>query len=172
MGPAPDYKPLPMLADSWETEYHQTWIFHFNKNSKFHDGVSVTVESEYAAIKSGEIEMIGYNGIDPLSIKWFEGKKDIEVKIDLCITLDWLTFNLHKKNAISDLNVRKAIMYGIDKKRIIDLAAMGYADPDDSFVYTKLSFHNPNLNKYDYNPQKARDILAGQGTRIPTGMEL
>jgi len=282
LGPAPDYKPIPMLADSWETEDNQTWIFHLNKDSKFHDGVAVTaedvaftleyyvaaeptrqnpdavctdiqvldsytiqftleyplggeyppaywlpilpkhifepykddfmsfnnaeaigsgpfklrefepgqfiwlekfddysgdqpavddvifktygtVETEYSAIKSGEIDMIGYNGIDPLAIKSFEGLEDIEVVIDPGITLDWLTFNLHQTGPISDLEVRKAIMYGIDKQRLIDLAAMGYASPVDTFVYPELPVHNPDLNPYDYNPGKAEGILRDAG---------
>jgi len=282
MGPAPDYKPVPMLAESWETEDNQTWTFHLQENATFHDGTPVTAEDvaftlEYLpasdpawefedtdcediqvidehtiqftlaakhggsyppvywtpilpkhiwesykddmhsfdnaaavgsgpyklrefkseqyiwlerndnywgnkpgsetvvlktygsaearnmALKKGEVEMIGYNGIDPLVLKDFEGTDGIEVKIDPGITIDWLSFNLHKENAISDIEVRKAIMHGIDIDRIISLAFLGYADPADSFMYTELPDHNPNLPQFDYSVDKARSILTAAG---------
>jgi peptide/nickel transport system substrate-binding protein len=115
------------------------------------------------ALKKGEVEMIGYNGIDPLVLKDFENTDGIEVKIDPGITIDWLSFNLHKENAIADIEVRKAIMYGIDTDRIIDLAFLGYAEPADSFMYTELPDHNPNLPQFEYSVDKAKSILAAAG---------
>ncbi len=284
MGPAPDYKPIPMLAESWETKDNQTWTFHLRKNAKFHDGTPVTAEDvaftlkylpasdpawEYEdtdcddiqviddhtiqftltakhggdyppvfwtpilpkhiwepykddmhsydnagavgsgpfklkefkadqyiwlernedywgnkpgaqtvvlktygsaearnlALKKGEIDMIGYNGIDPLSLSSFKDTQNIEVKIDPGITIDWLSFNLHKKNAITDINVRKAIMYGIDIDRIISIAYLGYAEPADSFMYKELPDHNPDLPQFTYNIEKAKAILAEAGYR-------
>ncbi len=288
MGPAPDYKPIPMLASSWETKDHQTWIFHLRKNAVFHDGVPVTAEdvaftlkylpksdpawefpdtdcksikvidkytiqftladkhggdyppvywtpilpkhvwepykddmhsfdnsqaigsgpfklkefksgqyiwlerndsywgnkpnvgtvvlktygnseAEYMALKKGEIDMIGYNSIDPLALKEFKGVKGVDVRIDPGITIDWLSFNLHKKNAITDVNVRKAIMYGIDTKRLISVAFLGYADPADSFMYKELPDHDPNLPQYTYNVDKAKSILAASGYKDTDG---
>ncbi len=288
MGPAPDYKAIPMLAKSWETKDHKTWIFHLRKNAKFHDGVPVTAEdvaftikylpknnpswqfpdvdcqsikvidkytvqftlkkvlggkypmaywvpilpkhiwekykdnwkaydnataigsgpfklkefkrgqyiwlvknsdywgkkpyvddvvlktygsteAEYAALKTGEIDMIGYNGISPIALKNFKGAKNITIRIDPGIKIGWLTFNLHKKDAIRDLNVRKAIMYGIDVNRIIQMAFLGYADRADSFMYTELPDHNPNLNQYNYNVDKAKAILKTAGYRDTDG---
>jgi hypothetical protein len=29
LGPAPDYDPLPMLIERWETDDYQTWRFYF-----------------------------------------------------------------------------------------------------------------------------------------------
>jgi len=126
-------------------------------------------ESEYAALKKGEIDMIGYNGIDPLALKSFDNAEGVTVKIDPGITMDWLTFNLHKDNPISDINVRKAIMYSIDKDRIIDMAALGYADSSDSFIYSELSDHNPNLEQYAYNTAKAKQILKDSGYKDTDG---
>jgi hypothetical protein len=44
LGPAPDYKAIPALATSWETEDNKTWTYHLREGVKFHDGVEFTAE--------------------------------------------------------------------------------------------------------------------------------
>jgi len=279
MGPAPDYKPIPDFATSWETEDHKTWILHLREDATFHDGVPATAEdvefifkylppsmtfvetdcesisviddytikltlkqsfntpypgfgdtgivpkhiwepykddltafaneqgigcgpfklkefkpaqymwleanedyfggrpyvdelvfrtygSEDAlnmALKSGEIDMIGYYGCSALVAEDFRGTEDIEVIASPGMDLYWLAFNLHQDKPIQDVNVRKAIMYGIDRDRIIDMAYLGYADKVDSLVYPESAEHNPNLPQYDYDPGVANEILDDAG---------
>lgn len=43
MGPAPDYRPLPGLAERWETDDYKTWRFFLNKSSKFSDQIPVSL---------------------------------------------------------------------------------------------------------------------------------
>lgn len=285
MGPAPDYEPLPMIVERWETDDYQTWRFYLVKNAKFHDGKPVTAEDvaftlwylpksnpawnypdndieekksikiiddytveftlaakwpgkyppaswmpilpkhiwmphkrklvnfknkkcigsgpfklkkfkggEYIwmvknkkywgevpavdevvfksygsqdainmALKKGKIEFIGYNGSSPLSVEDFKKEENIDVAISPGIALVWLGFNLHKENAIQDKLVRQAIMYGIDRDRLIQMVYLGYAKPADSFIYPELSTYNPNLPKFAYNPDKARQMLEQAG---------
>ena len=285
MGPAPDYEPLPMIVERWETDDYQTWRFYLVKNAKFHDGKPVTAEDvaftlwylpkanpawdypdndieekssikiiddytveftlaakwpgkyppaswmpvlpehiwmphkrklvnfenkkcigsgpfklkkfkggEYIwmeknkkywgevpavdevvfksygsqdainmALKKGEIEFIGYNGSSPLSVEDFKKTENVDVAVSPGIALVWLGFNLHKENAIQDTLVRKAIMYGIDRDRLIQLVYLGYAKPADSFIYPELSTYNPDLPKYAYNPDKAKQMLEQAG---------
>jgi peptide/nickel transport system substrate-binding protein len=40
---------------------------------------------------------------------------------------------------------------------------LGYAKPADSFIYPELSTYNPNLPKFAYNPDKARQMLEQAG---------
>jgi len=115
------------------------------------------------ALKKGEIDMMGYNGIPPLAIDDFKKAKDVKVVVSPGIGMIWLTFNLHKENPIKDLKVRKAIMHGIDRDRIIRMVYRGYAVPVDSFIYTELSDHNPDLPKYLHLPGTARKILTDAG---------
>jgi peptide/nickel transport system substrate-binding protein len=285
LGPAPDYDPLPMIVERWETDDYQTWRFYLVKNAKFHDGKPVTAEDvaftlwylpksspawdfpdndieekksikiiddytveftlvakwpgkyppaswmpvlpkhiwmphkrklvnfenkkcigsgpfklkkfkggEYIwmvknknywgekpsvdevvfksygsqdainmALKKGQIEFIGYNGSSPLSVEDFKKTENVDVAISPGIALVWLSFNLHKENAIQDKLVRQAIMHGIDRERLIQMVYLGYAKPADSFIYPEMATYNPNLPKYAYSPEKARQMLEKAG---------
>lgn len=121
------------------------------------------IEAQYLALKKGDIQMIGYSGISAVSLPQFQNDKDIKVLVSEGIGMVWLTFNLHKKNPVQDLNVRKAIAYGANVKQIVEMAYGGYAKKADSFIYPEMAEYNPNLPKYEYNPAKAKEILAQAG---------
>ena len=115
------------------------------------------------AMKKGEIEFVGYSGVSPMSVKSYEKAKDIEVDISPGIALVWLTFNLHKETAVQDKVFRKAFMHGIDRDRIFKMVYRGYAKPADSFIYPEVDEYNPNLPKYEYNPELAKKMLKDAG---------
>ncbi len=117
----------------------------------------------YMALKKGEIDMIGYDGCSPLVVNDFKKAKNIKVINSPGIGLYWLAFNLYKDTPLKDLNIRKAIMYGINKDRIVDMVYRGYAEKVDSFIYPELPEHNPNLPQYKYNPDNAKKILNSAG---------
>jgi len=113
----------------------------------------------YMALKSGKIDMIGYDGCSPLVVDDFKKAKDIKIIDSPGIALYWLSFNLYKDTPLQDLNVRKAIMYGINRDKIIDVVYRRYAQKIDSFVYPELPEHNPNLPQYNYEVDLANEIL-------------
>jgi peptide/nickel transport system substrate-binding protein len=115
------------------------------------------------ALKKGEVEFIGYNGASPLSVEDFKKTKNVDVAVSPGIELVWIAFNLHKKTAIQNKVVRQAIMYGVDRDRIIKMVYLGYAKPADSFIYPELPEHNPNLPQYDFNPEVAKKMLNDAG---------
>ncbi|MBW2177116.1 MAG: peptide ABC transporter substrate-binding protein [Deltaproteobacteria bacterium] len=115
------------------------------------------------AMKKGEIDFIGYSGVAAMSVKGYENVKNIDVNVSPGIAVVWLTFNLHKETAVQDKVVRKAFLHGIDRDRIFKLVYRGYAQPADSFIYPELDEYNPNLPKYEYNPELARTMLKNAG---------
>jgi peptide/nickel transport system substrate-binding protein len=122
-----------------------------------------SVDAMIMAMKKGEIHMIGYGGVDPLVAKEFQNTEDFEIVENPGIELNWLTFNLHKDTPLQDDTVRKAIMYGIDRQRIIDMVYIGYAEPVYSFIYPEMNTFNENIEKYNYNPDKAKQMLEEAG---------
>lgn len=115
------------------------------------------------ALKSGEIDVIADVPVPPTSISDLEANPDIKVEVVPDLTLHWLSYNLHKDTPLQDKNVRKAIEYGVNRDRIVDMVYMGYAKKYDSWVYEEDPMHNPNLPQYDYNPDKANKILDEAG---------
>ncbi|MDB4470664.1 peptide-binding protein [Deltaproteobacteria bacterium] len=74
----------------------------------------------------------------------------------------YLGYNL-KRPLFQDKRVRQALSFAINKQELIDGVLLGYGSvatgpyKPDTWVY------NPQVPKYDYNPEKARDLLAEAG---------
>ena len=122
-----------------------------------------TLETMLMALQRGEIDVLGDTGIPPALVEDFEANPDMKVEVVPGLTVYELTFNLHKDTPLQDKDVRHAIAYGIDRQRIIDMVYMGYAVKYDSWVYAEDPMHHPDLPQYDYDPDKANEILDGAG---------
>ncbi len=57
--------------------------------------------------------------------------------------------------------VRQALNYAVDKQTIIDTMLLGASKPLQSIVNPPLN--NPDLKPYEYNPEKAKQLLAEAG---------
>ena len=64
---------------------------------------------------------------------------------------------------LNDINVRRAVNYGIDVKEIIDTAFFGKGVPSASPLIPGLSIYYDNSNIYPYNPDIAKMLLAQSG---------
>ena len=122
-----------------------------------------TMETLIMALQKGEIDVFGNQGLPPVLVEEFEADPNFAVEVVDGITIYDLSYNLHKDTPLRDKNLRKAIAYGIDRDRLIDMACMGYGIKSDSWVYAEDPMHNPNLPQYDYNPEKANEMLDTAG---------
>ncbi|MCB0123841.1 MAG: ABC transporter substrate-binding protein [Caldilineaceae bacterium] len=64
---------------------------------------------------------------------------------------------------LSDKNVRQAMMYGLDRQRIIDDLWNGAATVATSNLSPASSFYNPNVKEYPYDPDMAVQLLEEAG---------
>jgi len=73
-----------------------------------------------------------------------------------------LAFNL-KHPWFKDKQIRQAIAYAIDKKEIVDVVLFGLGKPATGPYVPGTWPYNPNVRKYAYNPEKAKQLLKEAG---------
>jgi peptide/nickel transport system substrate-binding protein len=73
-----------------------------------------------------------------------------------------LAFN-QKHPWFSDKRVRQAIAYAVDKNEIVDVVLFGLGTPATGPYVPNTWPYNPNVKRYDYNPQKAKELLKEAG---------
>ena len=122
-----------------------------------------TAETMFMALESGEVDVLGNMSLPPPLVEDFEANPNVKVELVPDILEIYLAFNLHKDTPLRDKDVRHAIAYGIDRDRLIDMAWAGYAERIDGWVYPESQMHKPDLPQYDYNPDKANEILDEAG---------
>jgi len=69
--------------------------------------------------------------------------------------------------ALSDINVRKALLYGIDRQVIVDQFFGGVQPVSHSWLPPKHpAYDEEQIIKYDYNPEKAKQLLDEAGWKL------
>ncbi|WP_075180931.1 ABC transporter substrate-binding protein [Pantoea sp. 1.19] len=78
------------------------------------------------------------------------------------LNVGYLAFNLRKK-PFDDVRVRQALNYAVDKKAIVEAVFGQSGSVADSLMPPGMLGYNDALKHYDYNPQKARELLKQAG---------
>ncbi len=91
-------------------------------------------------------------------------------------TTSYLTFNLNtgkqngkpvvnpiKSRWFNNLNFRQAVAYALNRQRMVKNIYRGLGQPQQSFISVQSPFYNPDLKGYDYNPEKAKQLLQKAG---------
>jgi len=134
--------------------------------------IYVIVPDEDAALlglESGEYDTAGYasvlneqkvlNNPDVVAIPYAGGVG----------ALNHLQFNM-ANDVMSDLRVRQAIAYTIDRDYVINTLHQGMTTELLGGIYPDSPFYNPNVERYDVDLDKARALLAEAG--YADGLEL
>lgn len=94
-----------------------------------------------------------------------------ELSIVPQMSVAYLSFNL-KSPPFDDVNVRRAFNYAIDKKKLAQVVMKKTVEPANAIVPpTMPGYKNEDLKGYDYDPEKARELIAkskyGDVTELP-----
>ncbi len=126
-----------------------------------------TPPARNAALMAGDIDVIGYLASPETAIEF---ERDQRFKVFSGVTTgDVIMSTNNSRKPFSDVRVRRAMAYAIDRQAIIDGAMFGYGTP----IGSHMSPINPNYVDltwmHPYDPEKAKQLLAEAG--YPNGFE-
>ncbi|MCK4420809.1 hypothetical protein KAW18_06470 [candidate division WOR-3 bacterium] len=126
------------------------------------------IENGLEAFKDKEVD-ITVISLDDIS----KIQKDTQIQKCLIrseyLNVNYLGFNFKREDMpFMDKRVRQAMNYAVDKKALIGETLSGFGTIARGIFPPGLSVYDPNLKGYEYNPQKARNLLKEAG--YPNGL--
>lgn len=123
----------------------------------------------FLELKSGGVDWMG---LSPIQYKRQTDdasfKKNFVTYKYLADGYTYLGFNL-KDPKFTDIRVRHAISYAIDKREIIDIVLLGLGEVATGPYKPGTWQYNGDVQQYDYDPEKAKALLAEAGWKDTDG---
>ena len=123
--------------------------------------------AQMAALRTGDVDVIGV-GMSPESALELKSDPAFRV-IEGLTTTDVIVAMNNSKPPFSDIRVRKAITYAINRDEVIKGSTFGMAKPIGSHMDPLNPYYVDLSHLYEYDPQKAKQLLAEAG--YPQGFE-
>ena len=163
----------PFMFESFDPQTH---LLTVSKNDKWWGGevkldkiVLKPIQdpnTRALALESGEVDFtvdVPYNEVDRIN--------DLDG-----ITVDkyenpriyYLSFNFDHA-PLDDVKVRQALAYGMDKDSIVEYVLFGVGEPAIGPFMPSFNWANQSLVPYEYDVQKAKDLLADAGWKDTDG---
>jgi len=141
--------------------------YKFIANDEFWGGsprvseiITVPCSESALSLLNGEIAI---TMISPQEIEMFKDKEEFVIEELKPYHHKWLCFNLNDSD-LADVEFRHALAYAIDKNELLERMYMGVGNPGaQGGIPMVHPMYNPNIEKYDYAPENAIDILDDLG---------
>jgi peptide/nickel transport system substrate-binding protein len=117
----------------------------------------------FLVLQTGEIDMMGLTPVQyakQTDTEFF--RKNFQKFRYPAFSYTYMAFNL-KHPFFKDKRVRQAIAYGIDNDEIVDVVLFGLGSRATGPYVPNTWPYNPNVKRYDYAPEKARQLLKEAG---------
>jgi len=119
-----------------------------------------------AALEAGDID-VALN-VPPIEVPRLEANPDIDILRAVPARTMYVGIN-NQWGPFRDKRVRQALNYAVDKEAIVNSIFLGEAEISTA-PYTRLAFGYTRQEPYEYDPEKAKQLLAEAG--YPNGFEV
>ena len=142
---------------------------HYWKDNVSVDGIVIRSVPEsgarFAMLQAGEVQFVP--DFPPELFAVAQKMPTLDVIKQPSISEYYVAINNMRK-PFDDVRVRQALNYAVDKQAFCKVVMNGFCEPSTSPIPPLLKFYT-NVGKYDYNPEKAKKLLAEAG--YPNGFE-
>ncbi len=164
----------PFVFDSWKRDSfvkYRKWDGYWQKGKPYLDEIKIQNISDLTvsimSFKSGEAQAI--ENVDPVDARQLE-KEGYEIyQPNLYFLHSILPDGNNPNSPFAKKNVRLALDYAIDKRTMCKGIGMGYYEPLDQLATKKDPWYDPNIQYREYDPKKAKQLLAEAG--YPNGFK-
>lgn len=115
------------------------------------------------ALQTGEVD---FASISPASYDTLKDHPDIVIEKVPTTTFTFVAMN-HEKYPYNEVKFRQAIAYGVDRQKMVDLVTSGLATVNSSIICPGRFGYSEDQPQYDYDPDKARQLLREAGINTP-----
>jgi peptide/nickel transport system substrate-binding protein len=112
-------------------------------------------------LRKGTVDVV-VNALPPDMVEVLADEPGLNVLQSPGNNYQYLAFNL-EDSLFSDVRLRQAIAYAVDRDEIIEHLWRGQARPADSVLPPENWAHNDEVDRYEYDPERARAILDEAG---------
>jgi len=126
------------------------------------DGVTRVLE-----LQQGGVDVL-QNSVPAQALDMLRKTKNIVVRQQPGINYNYIGFNLEHP-VLGEEKVRKAIANAVDREAIIKYLWRGAARPAESLLSPSNWAYNPDVETYEYDPDKSRKLLDEAGFPDPDG---
>ena len=164
-----EYLPVQRLVYKRNPNYWQKGLPYIDCIVRY---IVQNLDVQLMKFRAGETDILSVQGKDYALIKKEAAKKNYTVyDCGAAFGTNFICFNQNindvektKWNWFSNLRFRQAVAYALDKESMINNVLFGigqsqYAAMSEAATF----FHNPNVKRYPYNPQKAKELLKESG---------
>ncbi|MDL2318865.1 ABC transporter substrate-binding protein [Eubacteriales bacterium OttesenSCG-928-A19] len=158
------------------TEWNQGVSVKYERNPNYRvagqpylDGITFTTITETSttenALRNGELDMVHNAAVDVI--------RSVEPEGTFIITRNQNGVGLEMTGLIPssddpddpfyDARVRQAMCYGFDADTVVSVLGYGYYSRTNQWAAPGASTYNPDVQGYEYNPEKAKELLAEAG---------
>lgn len=165
----------PFMLTKWvrDSEIELTAFEDYHQGRAYLDKVVYKIMNDQAArdnaFASKQLDMMTLGDAQYGRLKNDPSMKDNLVEVPEVFTRN-MKFNLQKEGPWQDVRVRQAINHAIDRETIVKTVLQDKAYPAIGILPTTILGHNPNVKSYEYNPEKAKQLLAEAG--YPNGFDV
>lgn len=145
---------------------NEKYYKHPPKIKKLVFAITPDASVRYQKLKTEECNFIAYPA--PYDLENMKKDPNIKVMEKPGLNIGYLSFNVEKKPFDNKL-VRQAINYALNKKSYINAIYMGQAVIAKNALPPTMWSYNHSIKDYDYNPEKAKELLKKAG--FPNGFE-
>jgi peptide/nickel transport system substrate-binding protein len=164
---APTVASGPFKLKEWHRDSHATFVANdlYFKGRPNLDGVTFqivgTSQISFEKLRTGDVDR---GEIPPEHYEQAKRLENVTIYEWSPPSGGWnyLGFNLRKPH-LQDVRVRRALAHAIDRQAIIERIQYGLAVPTYSSFPPACWCYNPDVARYDYNPERARELLAEAG---------